>query len=329
MILAERKLGWIGWAIVVACVVLLAPLLPAVMLALWLAALSHVLHAPLSRALGGRVRLAAAITVIALVVVVIPFALVLISLAADTYQLVTALIQSPRTQEMLEGLVAQNGRSGPGSSAWHLLLSQQERAWAVLQQVAGTATRAVIGLVVIFAGTYAVLVHGSRWYGWFEQYGPIAPAMLARLRDAFLETGRGLFIGIGGAGLAQAIIATVIYLVLRVPHALEFGMLTFAFSIIPAIGTAIVWAPIAIGLALAGRGGAAIALAVCGVVVIGTVDNLVRPFLARRGSLQLPTYVVLVAMFAGVQVIGAWGLLVAPLMVRLAKAVLEARSAGE
>src|SRR5947208_1829157 len=97
----ERKLGWIGWALIVACAVLLAPLLPAVMLALWLAALSRVLHAPLSRALGGRVRLAAAITLVALVIVVIPFALVVISLAADAYQLVTGLAQSPRAQQML------------------------------------------------------------------------------------------------------------------------------------------------------------------------------------------------------------------------------------
>lgn len=326
---AERRTGWVGWGLVVASAVLLAPLLPAVMLALWLAALARVLHTPLSRALGGRIRLAAAITLIALVIVVIPFALVVISLAVDAYHLVTELVQSPRAKEMLEELVAQNGAPGPGASAWHLVLGQQERAWAVLRQVAGTTTRAIIGLVVIFAGTYAVLVDRGRWYGWFERYGPIAPAMLSRLRDAFFETGRGLFIGIGGAGLVQAIIATVIYLVLRVPHALEFGMLTFAFSIIPAVGTAIVWAPIAVGLALTDRGGAAIALAVCGLAVIGTVDNLVRPLLARRGSLQLPTYVVLVAMFAGVQVIGAWGLLVAPLAVRLARAALEASAAAE
>lgn len=327
---AERKLGWVGWGLVAACAVLLAPLLPAVMLALWLAAFARVMHAPLSRALGGRVRLAAAITLAALIVVATPFALVVTSLAADAYQLVAALAQSPRGKEVLEQLVAQNAPAGPGvSSLWHLLLTQQERAWAILQQVAGTATRAVIGLVVVFAGTYAVLVDGSRWYRWFEQHGPIPPAMLLRLRDAFFETGRGLFIGIGGAGLMQAIIATVVYLVLRVPHALEFGMLTFAFSIIPAVGTAIVWVPIAVGLALTGRGGAAIALVVCGIAVIGTVDNLVRPLLTRRGRLQLPTYVVLVAMFAGVQVIGAWGLLVAPLAVRLAKAALESPAASE
>lgn len=326
---AERRLGWVGWGLVVASAVLLAPLLPAVMLALWLAALARVLHAPLARALGGRVRLAAAITLIAVVIVVIPFALVVISLAADAYHLVTELVQSPKAKEMLEELVAQNSAPGPRASPWHLVLGQQERAWAVLRQVAGTATRAIIGLVVIFAGTYTVLVDRGRWYSWFEQYGPIPPAMLSRLRDAFFETGRGLFIGIGGAGLVQAIIATVLYLVLRVPHALEFGMLTFAFSIIPAVGTAIVWAPIAVGLALADRGGAALVLTVCGLAVIGTVDNLVRPFLARRGRLQLPTYVVLVAMFAGVQVIGAWGLLVAPLTVRLAKAALEASAAPD
>lgn len=320
----ERKIGWVGWGLVAASAVLLAPLLPAVMLALWLAALARVLHAPLSRALGGRVRLAAAITLVALIVIVIPFALVVISLAADAYQLVTDLVQSPRGKAMLEQLVESNGPPKSGvSNLWHLLLSQQERAWGLLQQIAGTATRAIIGLVVVFAGTYAVLVDGSRSYRWFEQHGPIPPAMLGRLRDAFYETGRGLFIGIGGAGLMQAIIATIVYLVLGVPHALEFGLITFVFSIIPAVGTAIVWVPITVGLAWTGREGAAIALAVCGVAVIGTVDNLVRPVLTRRGRLQLPTYVVLVAMFAGVQVIGAWGLLIAPLAVRLARAALE------
>jgi predicted PurR-regulated permease PerM len=63
--------------------------------------------------------------------------------------------------------------------------------------------------------------------------------------------------------------------------------------------------------------------------VIGTVDNLVRPVLARRGHLQLPTYVVLVAMLAGVLSIGPWGLFVAPLAVRLTKAALETTSSGD
>jgi predicted PurR-regulated permease PerM len=203
------------------------------------------------------------------------------------------------------------------------VIAQQERAWVLVQQIAGTATRLVIALVVILSGTFSLLVEGDGWYRWVEEHSPITPALLHRLRDAFYETGRGLFVGIGGAGLLQAIVATIAYLALRVPHAFELGLLTFCFSVIPAVGTALVWGPVAAGLALTDRTGAAIILVIAGVAVIGTVDNLVRPFLARRGRLQLPTYVVLVSMFAGVEVLGPWGLLVAPLAVRLAKAVLE------
>lgn len=320
----DRATTWLTWVLCAVCAILLWPLAPAVMLALWLAGGARVLHRPLTRVLRGRVRLAAALTVVAVTLVLVPFIAVLTSLAADAYGLAVELLQSPRGKQVLEQLVSRHGPSAPGpSGVLDLVLSQQERAWDILRQVAGTATRVVISLVVIIAGTYGVLVDGRRWYEWFEQHAPISPAMLARLRDAFQETGRGLFIGIGGAGLLQAIVATIAYLALGVQHALELGLLTFALSIVPAIGTAAVWVPVAAGLALTGRTGAALILAVCGVAVIGTVDNLVRPWLARWGKLQLPTYLVLVSMFAGVMVIGPWGLLVAPLAVRLAKAALE------
>jgi predicted PurR-regulated permease PerM len=317
---AARGDDRVRWVLLAATAILLAPLAPAVMLALWLSGFARIVHDPLTRLLRGRVRLAAALTVVALTLVLIPFVLALTSLALDAYDLVGEVSRSSRGKEVLEQLVA---RKGPDSSLWDVVLGQQERAWSILQQIAGTATRVVIGLVVIVAGIYAVLVDGRSWYEWVEGHAPVSPALVQRLRDAFVETGRGLFIGIGAAGLAQASVATVAYLALRIPHPLELGLITFCFSVIPAVGTAIVWVPVAIGLALTGRDGAAIILAVCGIAVIGTIDNLVRPFLTRRGRLQLPTYVVLVSMFAGVMVIGAWGLLVAPLAVRWVKAVLE------
>ena len=311
------------WVLLVASAVLLAPQLPAVMLALWFAALTRGVYVRLSRALGGRRRLSAALTLAGFTLVLVPFVAVATSLAADAYDLVVQLLRSPRGKQVLEKLVAHDGSASASSNLWDLAMSQQERAWGIILQIAGTATRVVIGLVVILAGAYAVLVDGARAYEWFEAHAPMSPALLRRLRDAFYETGRGLFIGIGGAGLLQAIVATIAYLALHVPSALELGVLTFCFSLIPVVGTAVVWIPVTAGLALTGRTVAAVILAICGVAVIGTVDNLVRPALARRGHLQLPTYVVLVSMFAGVQVIGAWGLFVAPLAVRMAKAALE------
>jgi predicted PurR-regulated permease PerM len=311
------------WVLLVASAVLLAPQLPAVMLALWFAALTRGVYVRLSRALGGRRRLSAALALAGFTLVLVPFVAVATSLAADAYDLVVQLLRSPRGKQVLEKLVAHDGSASASSNLWDLAMSQQERAWGIILQIAGTATRVVIGLVVILAGAYAVLVDGARAYEWFEAHAPMSPALLRRLRDAFYETGRGLFIGIGGAGLLQAIVATIAYLALHVPSALELGVLTFCFSLIPVVGTAVVWIPVTAGLALTGRTVAAVILAICGVAVIGTVDNHVRPALARRGHLQLPTYVVLVSMFAGVQVIGAWGLFVAPLAVRMAKAALE------
>jgi predicted PurR-regulated permease PerM len=55
-----------------------------------------------------------------------------------------------------------------------------------------------------------------------------------------------------------------------------------------------------------------------GVFVIGLIDNLLRPVLSRHGRVQLPTFVLVVAMFGGLATIGAWGLLLGPLLVRLA-----------
>src|SRR5262249_37907949 len=161
-------------------------------------------------------------------------------------------------------------------------------------------------LLILVTGMYGVLVSGRGWYAWLEKHAPIAPANLARYGAAFIETGRGLWFGIVGAGMLQSLVATIAYLVLGVPSALALGLLTLLFSVIPAIGTALVWVPVAAGLAITGRTGAAIALGIIGVTLIGTVDNIARPFLTRRGQLQLPTWIVLIAMFGGVELIGGW-----------------------
>jgi predicted PurR-regulated permease PerM len=65
------------------------------------------------------------------------------------------------------------------------------------------------------------------------------------------------------------------------------------------------------------------------VAVIGSVDNLARPWLARRGQLKLPSYVLLIAMFGGVELIGGWGLILGPLVVRLAKEAIAIRAEPE
>jgi predicted PurR-regulated permease PerM len=314
---------WLALALLAATVVVLWPLAPSILFAVWASALVRPVHEWLVRHLGQRPRLAALVATLGLVIVVAPIVVVLASLTDDAVALVRRVIATDRVQNLLHALTIQTGdRSGSGDMV-ELAVSQGGRAWAVAQQVAGTTARVVIGLVIAIGGVYGLLGDGGRWYAWLEEHAPISTTSFRRLAGALVETGRGLVFGILGAGLAQAIVATVLYVALDVPQPYALGMLTLACSIIPAVGTAIVWIPISVALAVSGRDTAAIVLATSGVLVIGTIDNLVRPYLARKGRLQLPTLVVALAMFGGIASMGARGVILGPLMFRLAKELLE------
>lgn len=315
-------LQWLAVGLVIGSAVVLWPFAGWVLLATWTAVFGRRVHRPLSRFLGGREKIAALLTMAMLVLLAVPIFVLLAFLVVDAIELIRRLMASDRVQEILQQLVSSED-SQAQSPSMDLVMSQGGRAWAIGQQIAGTAARMVIGLVILMAGAYTMLVDGKRWYGWVEDHAPISAQTLRRLADAFVETGRGLMVGLVGAGLAQSIVATIFYVAIGVPQPYALGFLTLAFSVVPAVGTAIVWAPVAAGLALTGRPGAAAVLAIAGIALIGTIDNLVRPYLARRGHLQLPTYVVLIAMFGGLAVLGGWGILIAPLVIRLAKETLE------
>lgn len=330
----ERRTLWIMALLLAASALVIAPFLPWALLSLWLGLYAQKIHTPLRKRLGDRSGLAAVLTVSLLLVIALPIAAVVTSIIFDVVALVQSLLASDQAQAMLTQLVQgqrpdstdqakQALESGQG--VMDLLMKQGGRAWAIAQQVAGAAAHFAVGLLIMVTGMYGVLVSGRDWYRWVERYGPIPPAHLARYGEAFVETGRGLWFGIVGAGMLQSIVATIAYLIIGVPSALALGLLTLLFSVIPAIGTALVWVPVTAGLAITGQTGAAIALGVVGIAVIGSIDNLARPWLARRGKLQLPSWAVLIAMFGGVELIGGWGLLLGPLVLRLAKEALLIR----
>jgi predicted PurR-regulated permease PerM len=319
--------GWIVASLLVATAVVFLPFASWAILALWLGLYAQRIHAPLTRSLGQRPRLAAALTTSLLAMVALPIAAVIASLVDDAVLLVRNVASSDRASAVFEQLVQGGNSGGEPQTITGVLAGQGTRAWAIAQQVAGAAAHVVIGLLILVAGIYGVLVDGRSWWTWIEAHAPIAPAHLARFAGAFRETGRGLWFGVVGAGAVQAGAATIAFFALRVPHALPLGLLTLIFSVIPAVGTAIVWVPVAAGLALTDRTEAAIVMAALGVFVIGAIDNLARPWLARRGELALPAWVVLLAMFGGIQLIGGWGVLFGPLVARLAKEALAIRAA--
>lgn len=111
----------------------------------------------------------------------------------------------------------------------------------------------------------------------------------------------------------QGAIGGVVLAVLGVPGALLAGALIALFSLLPAVGSALVWGPIALYLLATGEVWRGVALLVIGVGIIGMVDNLLRPILVGRDT-RLPDWLVLVTTVGGIALIGLNGFVVGPLV---------------
>jgi predicted PurR-regulated permease PerM len=327
------------WIAIVLAALALLPFWPALILALWTGAAVRHWMRPFRRLTGERHRAAAVLTVLTVLLLIGPLVALGLTLANDAQLLVTKTFASSEAQSILRGLVqpgdhAAAGAAGAGGggsslSIVELVRTHGARAWVLLSSVSSAAVTILLNVLAFVLTTYVVLADGPSLYAWCERHGPLQPRVLSRLSGAFLETGRGIIIGVLGAGLIQGAAAGIIFFFLDVPRPIVLGFLTVVGSIIPSLGSALVWAPVAAGLAIAGRTTSAIVLVALGLGVIGTIDNVFRPLLSRRARLALPGFMVFLSMLGGILLIGTWGFIAGPLAVRLAKEMMLIASEDE
>jgi predicted PurR-regulated permease PerM len=322
---------WMVLLLVGAAAAVFVPFWAPLVLAAWAAVMARPLLMKTAKLTGGRHRAAGALVVLLVAMLFVPLVASVISLSRGALELGHNIAQSRGAKSALIAVVSGGDQSGQGDAA--SILQSPQRIFALLQEhgaqaaslltgIASLATDALLGFFVFIYAVYVFLVDGPSLYEWAEKHAPLEIEHTRRLVAAFNETGRGLLVGVGLTGLAPGVVASITYVALGVPRALVLGLLTCIASLIPSVGTALVWIPIAIGLALAGKTVAAIIMTAVGVLVIGTVDNVLRPVFSRFGNLELSTFVLLTAIFGGLAVFGPWGLLLGPLLARLAKEAL-------
>jgi predicted PurR-regulated permease PerM len=317
------------WVLLAACalsVVVIWPLWPPLLLAAWTASLTRPLLLRFEKGLRGRRRAAAALSLIIFVVVALPLALVATGVIAGAQELIATVKASRSATTALETLLSTPDQTPglPASLADVLALAQRSGAagFDLLTNLAGAAATALIGLFIYFGGAYALLVDSPTVWEWIKRHSPLTGRPLDRLADAFHETGRGLFVGVGLTSLTQGLAATIIYFALGVPRFWVLGPITGIAAVIPMVGTGLVWAPVALGLFLTGKWVKGVILVALGLGVISVIDNLLRPFFARMGALKMPTFLVFLSVFGGLLVFGTWGALIGPLIVRLTMELL-------
>lgn len=113
--------------------------------------------------------------------------------------------------------------------------------------------------------------------------------------------------------MIQGTIGGVAFWLLGIEAALLWGVMMTFFSMLPAVGAALVWAPAAVWFIVSGSWAKGVILILVGVLVIGLVDNLLRPPLVGKGT-RMPDYVVLISTVGGISLVGINGFVIGPLI---------------
>ena len=146
---------------------------------------------------------------------------------------------------------------------------------------------------------------------------PLAARHQRALGSKFSTVVRATVKGSLVVALVQGALGGLAFWVLGVQGALLWAVLMSFLSLVPAVGAALVWAPMALWLLMQGSWPQALGLVAWGVLVIGLVDNLLRPILVGKDT-RLPDYVVMIATLGGMSVFGINGFVVGPAIAAMA-----------
>ncbi len=151
---------------------------------------------------------------------------------------------------------------------------------------------------------------------------PLQTDHLQLLVERFIVVVRATIKGSIVVAILQGLIGGIVLWALGIEAALLWGVLMGAASLLPAVGTGLVWVPMALYLFLSGSIWQGIVLVVCGLFVIGMVDNVVRPVLVGRET-RIPDYVVLITTLGGLQIFGLHGIVIGPVIAAMFIAVWD------
>ncbi|HWM87962.1 MAG TPA: AI-2E family transporter [Kofleriaceae bacterium] len=316
-------------------VLIVYPMASELLLAAVLAALLWPLRQWLAKRLRGRPNLAAGLVSIGVVVLLLgPLAglvTMVIRDGADGVRFVSDAVRSEDVAALVDRLpetardavndaIARMPRS-LGEAVGQVDVEGGKAAAAVSAAVVATGS-VIFHLALMLVALFFFLASGPELVNWLDSVSPLRRGQTRELLDTFKKVSIAVIVSTVITAGVQALAALIGYYIARVPNPIFFGAVTFFIAFIPALGAAAVCLTAALLLFVTGHPYMALFLSVWGVVVVGLVDNLVKPLLIRRG-MELHGAVVFFSLVGGLAAFGAVGLLVGPLVVALFLALLR------
>ena len=323
------------------CVVLLFVLISAIfmrmiwgfLLAVFMAAifagLTYPLYTRLLRFFRGRKPAAAAATlVVVLLLVVTP--LVLIANVVATQAVQISQSAAPRVDEFVKK-AGEPGASLDWIPFWDRLEPYREQITRKLGEMAGALSTFLVNslsaaaqgtlkfffdLFIMLYSMFFFLMHGREIRDQVMRLFPLEETDKELLLDKFVSVSRATLKGTLVIGIVQGGLAGLAFAVVGIKGAVFWGTVMAVLSIIPGIGTALVWVPAVIYLFSVGRTLPAIGLLLWCAIVVGMADNILRPLLVGKDT-EMPDLLVLLSTFGGLALFGAVGLVIGPVIAAL------------
>ena len=304
--------------------------------ALFWAVVLAVLFAPLQRRLalriGGRGNLSALITLcVCLLVAILPvivITLMLVNEGAAVYERIEAgeldvgAFVAQGKDMLPQAIQRQLDRRGMGN--FDGLRDRVARGALEGSQFLATKAFAigqntfefVVGFFVMLYLLYFFLRDGPELVRTVRSAVPLAEGLKRRLQIKFTRVVRATVKGNIAVALVQGALGGLIFWVLGISSPLLWGVLMAFLSLLPAVGCGLVWGPVALYLLARGELWQGVTLILFGVLVIGLVDNLLRPILVGKDT-RMPDYLVLISTLGGLTLFGLNGFVIGPLIAAL------------
>ncbi|SHG98721.1 Predicted PurR-regulated permease PerM [Hydrocarboniphaga daqingensis] len=310
------------------CYAMTAPFLAPLALALALAVLFAPLQARLERRLGGPGVAALLAVALIAIIVVVPVTFVtqnLITQFARGAALIEARIDSGQWQRSIEGqprLMALAARIQQ-----HVDLPGASRALTTwIGASAGPLVRSsalqLIGFCLTFYLLFFFLRDRRQVLLSLRRLAPLSGVEMTRLFDRVDDTIHATVYGTLAVSAAQGLLGGLMFWWLGLPAPLLWGVVMGLLAIVPVLGAFVVWLPAVAFLIVDDQLGKAAILALWGMLVVGTVDNLLRPLLVGR-RLHLHTVLAFISLVGGLMLFGPSGLILGPVVLSVTCVLLE------
>jgi predicted PurR-regulated permease PerM len=188
--------------------------------------------------------------------------------------------------------------------------------------VVGGAVSVVVQMVLVVFTMFYLFRDGPALRAALDDMLPLERSqmhdVLSRTREVIYATVNGVIV----IAMIQGLLGTFIFWVLGLPSPLLWGVVMFFLSMIPMAGAFLVWAPAALFLALTGMWTKAIVLVAWGVLVVGSIDNVLSPKLVGKRT-RLHELLIFFSVLGGIDVFGVLGLVLGPVVVAITLALIE------